>query len=96
MQIPLSVCTSHTSSSLPFKQQQVDISLCPVQEALPGDSQEEVRSWFQQALGIRCCLVRQRPGSRKPITPMQLGKDDGQHASGHIGNLLSLARCFTQ
>ena len=65
---------------------------------LSGDSQEEVYNWFQQALGVRCCLVRQRPGSRKPLTPIQLGKPANpvqmskptdQDPIGHLGKGLT-------
>ena len=61
-----------------------------VQEVVSADSQEEVCAWFQQALGVRCCLIRQCPGSRKPITPLQLGQQNDQHPKGHIGDLLPL------
>lgn len=61
-----------------------------VQEVVSADSQEEVCAWFQQALGVRCCLIRQRPGSRKPITPLQLGQRHDQDPKGHIGDLLTL------
>ncbi|KAL0025505.1 hypothetical protein WJX77_007273 [Trebouxia sp. C0004] len=63
-------------------------NVCSLQEVAPGDRQEEVKVWFQQALGIRCCLVRQQPGSRKPISPSQApwpGKGCDQDLGGHIG-----------
>ncbi|KAL0050843.1 hypothetical protein WJX82_008290 [Trebouxia sp. C0006] len=63
-------------------------NVCSLQEVAPGDRQEEVKTWFQQALGIRCCLVRQQPGSRKPISPSQTpwpGKGCDQDPGGHIG-----------
>ena len=61
-----------------------------MQEVVSADSQEEVCNWFQQALGVRCCLVRQRPGSRTPITPLQPGRQNHQDPTGHIGDLLPL------
>ncbi|KAL0035656.1 hypothetical protein WJX79_006247 [Trebouxia sp. C0005] len=57
-------------------------------EVVPGDRQEQMKVWFQQALGVRCCLVRQQPGSRKPISPSQAsgpGKGCDQDPGGHIG-----------
>lgn len=58
-----------------------------MQEVMSVHSQEEVRAWFQQALGVRCCLVRQRPGSRKPVPPLQPERQNDQDSSGHIGEL---------
>ena len=62
------------------------------QEGVYGCTQDEVKDWFQQALGVRCCLVRQQPGSRKPIAPLQApwpGKGCGADPTGHIGKLSS-------
>ncbi|KAL0035704.1 hypothetical protein WJX79_009780 [Trebouxia sp. C0005] len=63
-------------------------NVCSLQEVVPGDRQEQMKVWFQQALGVRCCLVRQQPGSRKPISPSQAsgpGKGCDQDPGGHIG-----------
>ena len=78
---PLQACSNtHTQAN----------DIMPVQEAASADGQEEMSAWFQQALGVRCCLVRQRPGSRKPITRLQPGRQNDQDSTGHLGDLLQL------
>ena len=59
-----------------------------VQEAVPGRAQE-VHDWFRQALDVRCCLVRQQPGSRKPVNPAPSDPTDGVNLPGHIGEFNS-------
>lgn len=54
----------------------------PAQAVASDDVQQEVRRWFQQALGVRCCLVRQRPASRRAINPMQSGRGNSQDLLG--------------
>lgn len=56
--------------------------VCSLQAVASDDVQQEVRRWFQQALGVRCCLVRQRPASRRAINPMQSGRGNSQDLLG--------------
>ncbi|KAL3136431.1 hypothetical protein ABBQ38_005687 [Trebouxia sp. C0009 RCD-2024] len=87
--VPLPLVGSETSSAAhqdkPGGSMHVRVCadhVCSLQEVASEASQEEVCSWFQQALGVRCCLVRQRPTSRRAIAPLQPGRENVQNLLG--------------
>lgn len=59
--------TIQSAHTTPPAQHLLGNAVCDWQEVTSGQDGATAQAWFQQALGVRCSLVRQQPGSRHPI-----------------------------
>lgn len=52
-----------------------------LQEVAAGQDGNTAQAWFQKALGVRCSLIRQQPGSRQSISSavMDAASTSGQY-----------------
>lgn len=62
-----------------------------LQDVTVGQDGDTAQAWFQKALGVRCSLVRQQPGSRQSISSAVI---DAASTSGQYIGMCAVPCCL--